>query len=154
LFTNEGYETAALRKHYGLSKNKNKMSETFDAHCVDAWVLAMDDMPTRPPMDEEIIVMKQLMFHRRQLHAFQPSKGGERRNYGSTRSLGFRRGSIVRHPKWGVCTVGGTSKGRISLHSLQNNSRIFQNAKPSDCESLAYNAYCVKHIPVAIPPTR
>ena len=50
-----------------------------------------------------------------QLHALQPSKGGVRRLYGGTRSEGFKRGSYIKHPKYGVCYVGGASKGCISL---------------------------------------
>ena len=66
-------------------------------------------------------------------------KGGIRRSYGSTRSLGFKAGSVVKHPKWGVCYVGGTNSERISLHDLTTGKRLTQKAKAtaavntSDC---------------------
>ena len=82
-----------------------------------------------------------MQFHRRQLHAFQPAIGGIRRAYGSTRSMGFRRGSIVSHPKYGMCTVGGTSKNKISLHNLQTGKRLTQGASNFDVIFKSYNNY-------------
>jgi len=38
--TRQGWETKELRNAYGLKKSGNKMVETFEAHCVDSWVLA------------------------------------------------------------------------------------------------------------------
>src|SRR5207244_5905404 len=45
-------------------------------------------------------------LHRRQLHRLEASKGGKRLPYGGTRSLGLKRGTLVRHPKYQLCTVG------------------------------------------------
>jgi len=73
-----------------------------------------------------------LRFHRRQLHVLQPAKGNLRKRYGGTLSMGFKRGSWVKHPKYGVCYVGGASNGRISLHTLDTGKRLCQNAKPED----------------------
>ena len=36
----QGWETQELRDAVGLKKSKNKLSKSFDAHCVDSWVLA------------------------------------------------------------------------------------------------------------------
>jgi hypothetical protein len=82
-----------------------------------------------------------LRFHRRQLHALQPSKGSIRRPYGGTMSLGFKRGTWVRHPKYAVCYVGGTSHDRLSLHRLQDGKRLCQNAKPEDCQFLTLSSF-------------
>lgn len=141
LFLRQGWETAEIRKTMGLRKSSDKMLERWDAHCVDAWAIANDALgqPHAAPGDTSMLVTTSLKFSRRQLHRFQPARGGERRPYGSTRSLGFKRGSIVRHPRWGVCLVGGTSKGRISLHSQETNKRLCQNAKIGDIMFLAYN---------------
>ena len=38
--TKRGFETKELRDNAGLKKSSNKMSETFEAHCVDSCVLA------------------------------------------------------------------------------------------------------------------
>ena len=38
--TRAGWETKQLRDTLGLKKSKQKLAETFSAHCVDAWALA------------------------------------------------------------------------------------------------------------------
>jgi len=136
-----GFETSELRKQHGLSKSKHKLDNTWNAHCVDSWVLSAYNAGKLPILDTTMLLIKPMQFHRRQLHAFQPAIGGMRRPYGSTRSMGFRRGSIVSHPKYGVCTIGGTSKNRISLHSLQTGKRLCQNASISDINFKSYNNY-------------
>ncbi|POB12307.1 hypothetical protein CO251_00120 [Sulfobacillus sp. hq2] len=56
-------------------------------------------------------------------------------------SEGFKRGSVVRHPQWGVVHVGGTMGGRISLHRMSDGHRVTQKACPADCRVLTYNAW-------------
>jgi hypothetical protein len=160
-----GYETKEERDRLGLTKLKDKLSNSFHAHCVDSWVLAnwyvrkahqhqglMVGGHVRPE-NVSVLQIVPLRFHRRQLHSLQPAKGGVRRDYGGTRSWGFKRGSYVKHPKYGVCFVGGASKGsankrgsatalstqkagrRISLHSLASGKRLTQNALPKECEA-------------------
>src|ERR1035437_1791461 len=136
------------------------MSENFDAHCVDSWVLANHTVGGHVVPDNiDILYVTPLQFHRRQLHVQQPAKGGVRKKYGGTMSMGFKRGSIVIHKKHGVCFVGGTSKiksknrqgymvyehERISLHSLKDGERLCQNAKPSDIKFLAYNSFLTRN---------
>lgn len=143
--TRRGYETKELRDKHGLKKSSNKMAEIFEAHCVDSWVLANSWVGGHEkPDDEDLLLITPLRFHRRQLYYMQFSKGGVRRPYGSTRSLGFKRGSWIKHPKWGLCYVGGTSKGRISLHSLDTGQRLCQNARPDDCAFLTFASWRVK----------
>jgi hypothetical protein len=144
LVTMQGYDTSELRKQLGLYKNPAKLADTWDAHCVDSWVLAVSQTQPYPEMNQDMLLVKPMQFHRRQLHAFQPSVGGSRRAYGSTRSINLRRGSIVKHRKYGVCTVGGTSKGMISLHSLETGKRLCRNAKRSDTTFKSYNNYFIK----------
>jgi hypothetical protein len=151
--TLKGYETKELREGCGLKKNSNKLANDFSAHCVDSWILAnwyvrFANLRLRlmvgghvAPDNKDILLVTPLRFHRRQLHALQPSKEGIRRPYGGTRSLGFKRGSYIKHPKYGVCFVGGASKGRISLHSLADGKRLTQNAKPEDCKHLTYASF-------------
>jgi len=38
--TLKGYETKQWRDSFGLKKTQSKLSDTFDAHCVDSWTLA------------------------------------------------------------------------------------------------------------------
>lgn len=129
--TLQGYETFELRENHGLKKSKKKLAEIFEAHCVDSWVLANWWTGGHvKPDNTDILCVSPLRFHRRQLHVMQFAKGGVRKNYGGTRSIGFTRGSIVNHTKHGLTYIGGTSKNRISLHSLETGKRICQNAKP------------------------
>ena len=122
----------------------NAQKDSWDAHCVDSWVLASSQMKVIPSIDKKMLYIRPMQFHRRQLHVFQPTKGGVRRAYGSTRSLGFRRGSIVNHKKFGICTVGGTSKNKISLHSLQTGIRLTQKASISDVTFKSFNNYFIR----------
>ena len=139
LILKEGWESAELRSKHSLTKSKAKMSNKWDAHCVDSWVLATVPFVQTPEVNQSMIVAKPLRFYRRQLHVFQPAKGDVRKPYGSTRSLGLRRGSIIKHKTYGKCLVGGTSKGRISLHSISDNKRLTQNTKIEDVTFLCYN---------------
>ena len=159
IHTLKGYETKELRDGCGLKKSSKKLAEIFNAHCVDSWVLANWHVGGHIlPDNKEMLIVVPLRFHRRQLHALQPSKGGKRRLYGGTRSEGLKRGSYVNHPKYGVCYVGGASKGkatkgqRISLHSLLNGKRLCQNAKPQDCKFLTYASFRTRRVAVSSPP--
>lgn len=139
--TKQGYETKELRDNLGLRKLSNKMSDSFYAHCVDSWVLAnwwVEGDGHSKPDNTKVLQVVPLRFHRRQLHRLEPKKGGIRSPYGGTISLGFKRGSLVRHPKYGVVYVGGTMGNRISLHSLETGKRLCQNGKPEDCSFLTY----------------
>jgi len=150
--TLKGYETKELRDGCGLKKSSRKLAEVFDAHCVDSWVLANWHVGGHIlPDNKEMLIIVPLRFHRRQLHALQPAKGGKRRAYGGTRSEGFKRGSYIKHPKYGVCYVGGTSKGCISLHSLSNGKRLCQNAKPEDCKFLTYASFRTRRVATSSP---
>jgi hypothetical protein len=92
-------------------------------------------------------VLSLIKFHRRNLHFQNFSKGGVRKSYGGTRSLGLNRGSLVRHSKLGLCTVGGTMKGRVSLHSLKTGKRITQQAKKKDLKILTNLKWRVAFLP-------
>ncbi|MCY7321518.1 MAG: RRXRR domain-containing protein [Phormidesmis sp. CAN_BIN36] len=149
LHTLQGHETAELRSQLGLKKSKQKLSDKFEAHCVDSWVLANWYTEGHDkPDNTRLIVIVPLRFHRRQLHRFQPSKGGMRSPYGGTMSEGFKRGGIAKHPKHGVVYIGGASKGKVSLHSLQTGKRLTQHAKPSDIKFLSFNSW---RLPALIP---
>jgi hypothetical protein len=140
--TKQGWETAQLREQHGLKKTNNKTAEIFSAHAVDAWVLANSWLEGQvQPEQTALLCLTPLRFHRRQLHRLQPEAGGIRNPYGGTRSLGFKRGSLVKHPKFGVCYVGGYLKDRISLHSVVTGKRLTQQAKPQDCKFLTYNTW-------------
>lgn len=141
LTTKKGYETAQLRDSLGLKKSKSNQS-SFKAHCVDSWVLANSVVGGhQKPDNTNIMFFTPLRFKRRQLHKLQPAKGGKRRREGGTMSLGFKRGSLVRHPKYDISYVGGNLGGCVSLHSLSTGKRLTQSAKVVDCKFLSYNSW-------------
>lgn len=151
LETRSGNDTYALRQALGLKKSKNKLSKKFDAHCVDSWVLANWFVGGhQKPDSTQLIEIVPLEFHRRQLHRLQHSAGHIRSRYGGTISAGFKRGSVVRHPKFGFCYVGGwqefptkkdPDRKKISLHSLGTGKRLTQNADPKDCIFKSYGSW-------------
>jgi len=142
--TRQGYETKALRDELGLKKSSSKLADKFECHNVDSWVLANAAVGGHShPDNKRIHRLHLIRLHRRQLHAFQHGKGGVRRPYGGTRSLGFKRGSFVQHKRRGVCFVGGTSKDRVSLHCMQTGKRLTQSAEVVDCRFLSYSSWRV-----------
>jgi hypothetical protein len=65
-------------------------------------------------------------------------KGGK-----GTRSLSLKRGTLLRHPRYGLCTVGGFDRNKqtISLHAYRTNTRLTQRAKVKDCRILTWVAW-------------
>jgi hypothetical protein len=150
LTTFEGFQTKALRDALGLSKIKQKTAEVFAAHCVDSWVLANAVIRGHTqPENTRLLCVTPLRLHRRELHRRQPGPGGQRSPYGGTRSLGFKRGSLVRHLRYGVTFIGGASGGRISLHDREDGRRLCQNAKPGELQFLAYSTWRARLFPMA-----
>ena len=151
--TVQGFETAQERQRLGLKKLSDKLSDKFEAYCIDSWILANRRVGGHTTPDNTTVLhLVPLRFHRRQLHVCQPAKGNIRRLHGGTRSLGFKRGTWVHHPKYGVCYVGGTSKARISLHALKTGKRLCQNAKPEDLKFLCTASWRIKKGKTAVPP--
>lgn len=129
----DGFETYEFRNSYGFKKNSKKSKKDFYTHCVDAWVLANQLVGGHTKVDNiRTLFLKPLKIYRRQLHVQNFSKGGLRKKYGSTRSVGLERRTLVKHPKYGLTLIGGTLKNRISLNSISDNKRLCQNAKPED----------------------
>ncbi|HEY6286955.1 MAG TPA: RRXRR domain-containing protein [Ktedonobacteraceae bacterium] len=130
----QGFQTKELRVELGLKKTSNKMAEVWQAHCVDAWVLAHAAIGgCKTPDNTRLVCIAPLIWHRRQLHKLQPAKGGKRRREGGTLSLGIKRGTLVKHPTWGKAYVGGTMNGKLSLHAPRPGKRITQSADVPDC---------------------
>jgi len=137
--------TKALREQAGLRKSRNKLSDAWEAHCVDSFVLASYAVggPSKPSQTGMLYVVP-LRFHRRHLQRLQPERGGMRKRYGGTLSMGIKRGSWVRHARYGLSYVGGTRQGRISLHELRTGRRLCQNAKAEDCRTLCTASWRVR----------
>ncbi len=151
--TKQGYETKALRDQLGLKKTGKKLAEIWEAHCVDAWVLAYSAVGGKSlPDNRRLLCIAPFAWHHRQLHRFQPEKGGKRKPYGGTLSCGIKRGTLVEHPKWGKATIGGTMDGKLSLHDPHTNKRLTQTAKVTDCQLIKLLRWRTRLVPLAPIP--
>jgi hypothetical protein len=150
-----GYETKALREQLGLKKTRKKMAEVWEAHAVDAWCLAHSAVGGKgAPDNRRLVCVSPFQWHRRQLHRLEPERGGKRKPYGGTLSLGIKRGTLVKHPKWGLAYVGGTMDGRISLHDPRIGKRLTQTAKGADCRRLALRRWRTRLLPLCPTSTK
>ncbi len=146
--TKQGYETQELREQLGLKKTGKKLAEVWSAHCVDAWVLAYNAVGGRKfPDNQRLVCIVPFSWHHRQLHRFQPERGGKRKPYGGTLSQGIKRGTLVNHPRRGKATVGGTMDGKLSLHDPQTNKRLTQSARAADCKLIKLLRWRVHLVP-------
>jgi hypothetical protein len=149
----QGFQTKELRDELGLKKTSNKTAEVWQAHCVDAWVLAYAVIGgCRTPDNTRLVCITPLIWHRRQLHKLQPAKGGKRRREGGTLSLGIKRGTLVKHPRWGMAYVGGTMNGKLSLHEPGTGRRITQSANVSDCTLIKLLRWRTRIVPYRKAP--
>jgi hypothetical protein len=139
----EGWQTKELREQYRLKKTKSKSKQSFESHAVDAWVMAASVSGAEQPTCIRLWYVVGTRLMRRQLHAFQPARGGIRKPRGGTRSLGFKRGTLVLHPKYGRCAIGGfdREKKTLSLHEYRANKRLTQGARAKDCRTLTWVAF-------------
>src|SRR5207253_636154 len=134
----EGWQTKELREKHGLKKTRSKSQQSFESHAVDAWVLAALVSGACQPTCTRLWYVVPAILHRRQLHRLEAEKGGKRKPYGSTRSLSLKRGTLVRHDRYGLCTVGSfdREKQTISLNAYRTNQRQTQGAKVEQCRVL------------------
>jgi hypothetical protein len=139
-----GMDTFHLRQAAGLDKTKNKLADVFIAHCVDSWVLANEYVGGHVQPDSiHMLLLKPLSYSRRQLHHFNPSEGSTRSRYGGTMSLGYKKGTLVRHPTHGKCLIGGNWNGKASLHATSTMLRLCRNYSPNEMESISYSPWVV-----------
>jgi RRXRR protein len=138
-----GWETSALRERFGLRKAKSKSQPRFSSHAVDAWAMAADVSGAERPTCTSVRYLVCVRLHRRQLHALQPMKGGVRRPYGGTRSLGMKRGTLVEHSRHGLCAIGGADlkRGTVSLHEYRSNRRLTRRGRLGVCVRRAWVAF-------------
>ena len=136
LLTLPGWETQEIRESLGLKKSSKKLSETFDAHCVDSWCLAYHVVGGEGVVDNtDIFCLSPIPIRRRELHRQNPQKGGERPRYGGTTCDGFVKNTLVKHVKHGLTRISGFGKTGISLYSLEG-KRLCQNATTEDFKVL------------------
>lgn len=127
--TKFGWETANLREHFGLPKQKHLKGDTIpETHAVDGIALASSVFEDYRQFENSqgrghcwqgkvritpcpFFVIRRPPISRRQLHLMTPAKGGERRTYGGTTTpFDIRKGDLVRYKdKLGYCS-GYTGK--------------------------------------------
>lgn len=155
LVLKKGYETSKYREELGFKKIKSKLSESFYSHNIDSWVLASFVSGKKIVDNENVFRMISLKPYRRQLYLHNFQKGHFRKKYGGTISLGFKKGSFVRHKQYGLLMIGGASDKGLSLHNP--NSGIIErfNGIPEEYEFLYYSGwrtYWINNI-VNVPKT-
>lgn len=146
LLETKGFETKEQRVLRKFKKTTKKMQNVWEAHCVDSHALCEIATGAEIKPFKGMYVFENFRFSRRQLHVQNFSKGGLRKEYGSTISLGMVRGSLVRHIKFGLTYLGGSSKGCVSLHDLSG-KRVTQGAKKEDLTVLTINKWRTHFLP-------
>ena len=136
LLTLQGWETKEIRDRLGLKKSPKKLSETFDAHCVDSWCLAYHTVGGQSiPDNMDIFCISPIRIKRRELQRQQESKGRKRSRQGGTiLGKGLVKNTLVKHVKYGLTRLAGVSaKGDLfSIYNLEGNKRLTTSAKKSD----------------------
>ena len=138
LFTLQGWETKELRDRLGLKKSSKKLTETFDAHCVDSWCLAYHTVGgVDVPDNTNIFCIAPIPVSRRELHRQNPQKNGIRSRYGGTvLAQGLVKNTLVKHVKHGLTRLSGiNAKGLFSIYSLDG-KRLTTSAKRQDFKVL------------------
>jgi len=134
----DGFETNTKRKELGLKKSSSKSKRKPESHSTDAVALAsLVNNKLELISSYPFYVWKRYQYSRRQLHRFEPTKGGIKVRYGGSNSLKqFKKNDVVIY-KGELARVGGYLKKKMSLHNFDlNNKRFTQNAKPKECQKL------------------
>jgi hypothetical protein len=136
-----GWQTSQIRQALGLTKLKDKSSKTPESHAVDGAALAASQFVQYKSFEtlrehghqwvgsvrlslSIFQVIKRPPISRRQLHLFQPAKGGDRRAYGGTvtRHNGLRKGDLVKAEMAGreyIGYVSGDTARQVSVSDSQ-----------------------------------
>ena len=131
LLTLQGWETKEIRDRLGLKKSSRKLSETFEAHCVDSWCLAYHTVGGLDiPDNTRIFCISPIPIRRRELHRQNPQKGGKRPRYGGTVfGNGLIKNTLVKHVRYGLTRLAGmNAKGLFALYTLDG-KRLTTSAK-------------------------
>ena len=138
LLTLQGWQTKEIRDRLRLKKSSKKLSETFDAHCVDSWCLAHQTVGGSDiPENTDIFCVSPIAIQRRMLHREQPKKGGIRSRYGGTvLGNGLVKNVLVKHVTYGFSRLSGiNAKGLFAIYSLDG-KRLTTSAKQNSFKVL------------------
>lgn len=139
LFKWKGYETHDWRLQVGYKKTSEKLKDTWEAHNVDSHCLCEMVLGY---VIKPIKILYRIKFYcpmRRNLFKQTILKGNIRKRDGGSISLGFKKYTLVRHLKYGLSSIGGNYKGRVSLHDIYTNKRLTHGAKVDDLTIVSYN---------------
>ena len=125
------------------------MSNTFEAHNIDSWVLASSITGKTVVDNKNLFKMTPIQMYRRQLHYLQPAGGGIRKPFGGTISINLKKGSVVNSTRYGMVYVGGTMNAKISLHDLKTGHRLTQTGIVKNCTFLHFNSWRTSWIAVS-----
>ena len=131
LLTLQGWQTKEIRDRLGLKKSSQKLSDIFDAHCVDSWCLAYSAVGGESVVENRnTFCISPIPIQRRTLHREQPKKGGIRSRYGGTvLANGLIKHTLVRHVKHGLVRLSGiNAKGLFAIYNLAG-KRLTTSAK-------------------------
>ena len=133
LLTLQGWETKEIRDSLGLKKSKQKLSATFEAHCVDSWCLSYHIVGGASiPDNRDIFCISPIPMRRRELHRQNPQRGGKRPRYGGTMCLGIVKNTLVKHAKHGFLRVTGfDTRGGLNLSEISSSKQVVRGAKPN-----------------------
>jgi hypothetical protein len=133
-----GHQTALLRDHLKLNKNKvNKSVAEFNTHAVDGVAIACSHFIEYKKFYKDgvsggdwfgnvqvtkasFFVIGRPLYSRRQLHAIVPAKGGNRRRYGGTITChNLRKGDLILTTIKGIGYVSGCNQRQISVSNFK-----------------------------------
>ena len=133
LLTLQGWETKEIRDRLGLKKSSDKLSETFDAHCVDSWCLAYRTIGGKSiPDNTDIFCIAPIPIKRRCLHREQEAKGRKRNRYGGTRCLHTVKNALVKHVRHGLLRVSGYQQGKLTLSEINSSKQVVLQVSKKD----------------------
>jgi hypothetical protein len=146
LVKTQGFDTKQHRDTRGLIKSKKKLDFTWEAHNVDSHSLAEMAIGKSINPYYGLYKIEFLEYHRRQLHVQNPIKGNIRKPYGTTVSSGMSRGSVVKY-KNKMAYLGGSSKGKVAIHSIITGKRINQFANIGDIKIMHITKWRTQFLP-------
>jgi len=139
-------DTAYARHECSLIKTRKKGELVFTSQAVDALALCWLHSGTKNLSVTGFMAWRRPEIPRRQLHRFEPAKGGIRSPYGGSGAQGFRKNNVVWYREK-LYRTGGSTKNRLSLHSFDfENRRITQNARPEECATVFNQTWFSKKI--------
>ena len=136
LILSEPSDTAQVRAKAGLEKIGEKGAHVFESQAVDGLALCLLGIGTKDTSVIGFSVWCKPDIPRRQLHRLEPKQGGIRPPYGGSVASGFKKNTVVEY-RGKLHRTGGTTKGRLSLHSHDyKNRRVTRN--PNNARSCLF----------------